>query len=636
VVGFPACFKPEPISWGSIELRLLALLCASLFVTSVVGLAQTAGSGTVTIGGSEQGPIYPCGHRHCATYDSGQISITVNGFKATTNYSNSSGQRNSQQLASSLAAKLNAATSPVTAAVSSTKITLISKVAGASSNYPLSTQVTHSSLFANASFTATPSGSTLSGGSGGPVAVGTVIKQTSNNTSLCSSSSDPGGNPSYCSAFFNGFNTNSSNTSAQTLVPDSPAGHVSNISLRQLMYSGWTGRMICEYQPWFGLSGHKSVGYNENSAATVNAQNSFMIAEGCDINLIDWYGSLDPSQSFNLTTANTVFADLNRRSGFPLKYGIMEDKGALKSTCPTSGQSESSTIACLEGALIQDMDYVNVHYASSSVYWTDAGQPVVVEFVTKSDWPVLTASDWDTVWSAVKAHTDIYAAPFKYIFQFGAFTTAAYDNGRFGWIQPPLFSSTQQFWWGSVTSASPTYLDTLYSAGLSHPSQLTIGALWKGFDDNAASWGSNRVIAQQCGQVLLNTANEMAKYFGGSNPQIPYAQVITWNDYEEGTAVEDGIDNCYTVNASLTGSMLTWSLTASDSIYASTSTIHHYTVYYGDASGNLYLAAQNLPVTTNSLDLSSLVPPGTWNIYVEMVGKPLIINRMSSAVTFIH
>ena len=466
--------------------------------------------------------------------------------------------------------------------------------------------------------------------------MGTVVRQESNNTSLCSSSSDPGGNLSYCSTFFNGFNSNPNDTSAETLVPAPPAGHVSNISLKQLMYPGWTGRMICEYQPWFGLSSHKSVGYNENSSATVGAQDSFMIAEGCDINLIDWYGSLDPNQSFNLTTANTVFADLNGRSGYPLKYGVMEDKGALKSTCPTSGQTEASTVSCLQGALIKDMDYVNTHYANSPVYWTDAGQPVVVSFVTKSDWPILTSTDWGTIWSAVKGHTDTYTAPFKYIFQFGSFTTATYDNGRFGWVQPPVFSTTQQFWWGSVTSASPTYLDTLYSAGLSHPSQLTIGALWKGFDDNSASWGSNRVIAQQCGQVLLKTANEIFKYFGGSNPQIPYVQVVTWNDYEEGTAVEDGIDNCYTVHSSITASLLTWSLVPSDSTYASTATVHHFTVYYADASGNLYLAASNVPVTANSLDLSSVVPPGTWNVYVEMVGQPLIINRMSNAVTLIH
>jgi len=203
-------------------------------------------------------------------------------------------------------------------------------------------------------------------------------------------------------------------------------------------------------------------------------------------------------------------------------------------------------------------------------------------------------------------------------------------------VQPSAYTATQQFWWGSKTSASPTYLDSFYSAGRTHQSQLTIGALYKGFDDYNASWGTNRVIAQQCGQVLLNTANEIAKYFGGANPQIPYVQVITWNDYEEGTSVEDGIDNCYTVNSSISGSVLSWSLTASDSIYARTSTVHHFNVYFADAGGSLYPAASNLAVTTNSLDLSALVPAGTWTMYVEMVGQPLIINRMSRGVTFIH
>jgi len=401
------------------------------------------------------------------------------------------------------------------------------------------------------------------------------------------------------------------------------------------MYSGWTGKVICEYQPWFGLASHASVGYNENNSATVTAQNSFMLREGCDINLVDFYGPVDPNQSFNFTTTNAVFTDLNGRSGYPLKFGIMEDKGALISRCPTSNQTESATLTCLQNALNSDMDYIKANYASSGVYFTDGGNPVIFSFVTKAVWPILTATDWDAIWSAVKAHTDTYSAPFKYIHQFGSFTGAAYDNGRFGWVQPPVYSSTQQFWWGSSTSASPTYLDNFYSAGLTRPTQLTIGALYKGFDDNNASWGKNRVIAQQCGQVLLKTANEISKYFGGSSPQIPYVQVITWNDYEEGTAVEDGIDNCYTVNSSLSGSQLTWSLATSDS-YASTTTIHHFNVYYVDPAGNLYPAASNLPVTTNTIDLSSLVPSGTWTVYVEMVGQPLIINRMSGGLTYIH
>jgi hypothetical protein len=619
------------MSWPNLFATSTFLLFALLAAE-----AQTPGQGSVTINGSLQGPLYACGNTSCPTYDSGQITIVINGYQATTNYSRAGGQKTAQQLANSLATQLSAAGSPVTATLAKTKINLTSKLSGTSSNYPLSTVVTHSRLFASASFSATPSGPTLTGGTGGPVSIGTLTHQTLNNTSLCSSSNDPGGNLSYCSAFFEGFDTNPLNAGAETLVVDSPAGHVSSLSIKQLLYPGWNGRLICEYQPWFGLSSHKSVGYNENSSATVTAQDSFMISEGCDINLIDWYGSLSPNQTFNLATANAVFADLNVRSGYPLKFGIMEDKGALRYSCPTSGLSESGTVSCLQNTLSQDMDYINTHYANSAVYWSDAGHPVIAYFGGKADWPILTATDWDGVWSAVKAHTDTYAIPFKFVFQFGSFTTAAYDNGRFGWVQPPAYSSTQQFWWGSVTTASPTYLDTLYSAGLSHPSQLTIGALYKGFDDYNASWGGNRVIAEQCGQVLFKAANEISKYFGGVNPQIPYVQVVTWNDYEEGTSVEDGVDNCYTVNASLTGSTLNWSLIASDPTYASTSTIHHFTVYYADASGNLYLAASNLPVTTKAQDLSSIVPSGTWNIYVEMVGQPLVINRMSNAVTLIH
>ena len=611
-------------------------VCLCLFLPISVAFAQTAGTGWVSISGSLQGPIYPCGNSSCPTYDSGRIQVTVNGFAAAATYSHAASQRTANQLASSLATQLNAAASPVKATASKSKITITSKLAGSVSNYPLTTSVTHLNSFANGSFSATASGPALAGGSGGPASIGTLIQQTSNNASACASSSDPGGNWPYCSAFFDGFNTNPSNTSAETPIPASPSGHVSNISIKQLMYPGWTGRLICEYQPWFGLSSHKSVGYNENQSATVAAQDSFMITEGCDINLIDFYGSLDPNQSFNLATANAVFNDLNVRSGYPLKFGIMEDKGALISSCPTSNQTESTTLTCLENALISDMDYINTHYANSSVYFTDAGQPVIFSFVTKSVWPILTSADWDTIWSAVKAHTDTYTAHFKYVMQFGAFTSSSYDNGRFGWVQPPVYSPTQQLWWGSSTGSSPTYLDNFYSSGLTHPSQLTVGALWKGFDDNNASWSGNRVIAQQCGQVLLNTANQIAKYFGGSNPQIPYVQVITWNDYEEGTDVENGIDNCYRVNASLAGSQLSWSLATSDPTYATSSTVHHFNVYYADAGANLYIAASNLSVTTTAVDISSLVPPGTWTVYVEMVGQPLIINRMSNGVTFIH
>lgn len=611
---------------------LSIFLC--LFSTFSFAQTWTAATGSATISGNEQGPIFPCGRKTCPTYDSGQIKLTVNGFSAAVSFSHQSGKNSATALASTLAGILNQPSSPVIASVSGSKITMTSKITGLNTNYRLSAKVSYNTRFSHPSFMAALSGTALAGGSGVmPAPIGPLGAEVSNNTSACSSSSDLLGNLLYCGNLFEGSSANPLDSAAQTLAPDSPAGHVSNVSLHELMYDGWNGKMICEYQPWFGNPSHKDIGYNENDSRTVIAQDSAMINQGCDIVLIDYYGMLNPAQSFDLTTTNLIAADLNSRAGTPLKFGLMEDKGALTSSCPTNGAGVDQT-ACLQTALIKEMDSIHQNYANTNAYWTDNGQPVIVSFVTQSGW-TNPSPNWTTIWTNVKIHTDTYSTPFKYILQYGSFTTAPYDNGRFGWIQVTAYDATKQFWWGSNSNPSPTYLDSLYSSGRTHPSQLTIGALYKGFDDNYAAWGGNRVMAQQCGQVLLNTALEVNKYFGGANPQIRYMQVVTWNDYEEGSEVESGIDNCYTVSASLSGNLLSWSLLSSD-LYASPATVHHFNVYFADASGNLYPAATNLPTTAASLDLSTLVPSGTWNIYVEMVGQPLILNRMSDGLTYIH
>src|SRR5437867_9779383 len=119
-----------------LRLRVLAVLSTSILLAFGLAQAQTPGTAAVTISGSEQGPIYPCGNSTCPTYDSGQITITVNGFSATTNYSKSRSQKTPTQLANALAAKLNTAASPVTAIVAKSKITMTAKFQGALSKYP--------------------------------------------------------------------------------------------------------------------------------------------------------------------------------------------------------------------------------------------------------------------------------------------------------------------------------------------------------------------------------------------------------------------------------------------------------------------------------------------------------------------
>src|SRR5947208_16721001 len=98
----------------------------------------------------------------------------------------------------------------------------------------------------------------------------------------------------------------------------------------------------------------------------------------------------------------------------------------------------------------------------------------------------------------------------------------------------------------------------------------------------------------------MDTASEIRKYYGSSGAQLPYVQLVTWNDYEEGTALEGGGDNCYSVNASMLGNVVAWSVAASDP-YASTWTIHHYNVYFADSNEKLYSSGTEQPLKANPL-----------------------------------
>ncbi len=91
------------------------------------------------------------------------------------------------------------------------------------------------------------------------------------------------------------------------------------------------------------------------------------------------------------------------------------------------------------------------------------------------------------------------------------------------------------------------------------PKEETIGAAYKGFNDTLASWGSNRIMNQQCGQTWLETFSKINSMYNSGKP-LPYLQLVTWNDYEEATEIESGIDNCLTVSASAAANSLQWSV----------------------------------------------------------------------------
>jgi len=67
--------------------------------------------------------------------------------------------------------------------------------------------------------------------------------------------------------------------------------------------------------------------------------------------------------------------------------------------------------------------------------------------------------------------------------------------------------------------------------------------VWPGFDDTRASWSLNRHIDQRCGKTLQDTLRVFAE---NNDPEhlMPFVLIATWNDYEEGTAIENGLARC--------------------------------------------------------------------------------------------
>src|SRR6185503_15239562 len=127
------------------------------------------------------------------------------------------------------------------------------------------------------------------------------------------------------------------------------------------------------------------------------------------------------------------------------------------------------------------------------------------------------------------------------------------------------------------------------------------------------------VMQQQCGQTWLSTFAKANSMWSTSN-QLAFFQLVTWNDYEEATEIETGIDNCVSVNASVAGSTLNWSVSGSES------TIDHYTAFIS-SDGQDLMSLGDVPAGIHALDLGSFgFTSGTYSVYVKAVGKPSILN----------
>jgi len=342
--------------------------------------------------------------------------------------------------------------------------------------------------------------------------------------------------------------------------------------------------------PWFGDPKHEDVGYRSNDRDEVSRQVADMISRGIEGAIIDWYG---PNSGMKNESTMALMKEAERQN---FEFAISEDAGSLRE-CEKRGCNVTDQ-------LISDLKYAAEHFESSPAYVRFDNRPAVFSFGLEK-YPI----DWKRVQRSVPLQ------PLLFFRNSGAFSNPDAD-GAYSWIAPETVNSNDPM--------AMQYLERFYSKA-QQSNKIAMGSAYKGFDDAEASWGKGRVIDQQCGLTWL-AAFALTGRFYSSRHQLPALMIPTWNDYEEGTEIETGIDNCVSIKAGITGESLSWSLAGPEE------TLDHIAILAGSSSR--WMDVAELPAKSGSIPIRDLhLDSGATDLCVQAIGKASLLNHSSGAIS---
>lgn len=281
-----------------------------------------------------------------------------------------------------------------------------------------------------------------------------------------------------------------------------------------------TPTLLAVYMPWFGDHTHLDVGYSSHDPKVMRKQIEQARGLGIAGFVVDWYGDSAPFSDSNFALLQKVASKSHFQVA--LLYNEPEDEDA---------EATDGAIAALDKAY---KSYIGPTAKYKDAYLTYQGRPVIFVFPKQGH----------VDWNQVHAHCSNWAAAPLLIYKDEPPAAIAGDfAGSYAWVQPGAGGwSTDGSNWGEQ------YLDYFYKMMTTkHPDKIAIGAAWPGFDDSAAKWGLNRHMRNNCGQTFDDTFHLYNRYYDSTNP-LPFMLIETWNDHEEGTAIERGIASGCTVD----------------------------------------------------------------------------------------
>jgi hypothetical protein len=374
--------------------------------------------------------------------------------------------------------------------------------------------------------------------------------------------------------------------------------NISKVNVHTLLYPGSTTKVLVHYLPWWDGSPRSNgitTGYKSNDPAYVRKLFADLTSRGVDGVIIDWYGQTD-------FTDAAWQASMPALAKFPnLSYSIMIDAGSF---------NKNRCAGCdINGTILYNLAYIEQKYFPTSQYLKYNGHPVVAEFGVTP----LPGVDWAKIQAA---HPEIY-----WIHLDNAVSTPGFNipssAGSFLWINPPAPSEAKT---NTAGMAEPNYF---YTRAQAEPAKLGFGAAFGGFDNSLATWngGTPRTIPQACGATWLSTFGTINKYYSATK-QLPYLQLVTWNDYEEGTALEVGIDNCATLGVTVSADKRQLTVKLSHA-----ATVDHLELYSRSSTG-VWNLTNTFAATMVTIPING--SPGTF--YLKAIGKPFMKNVLSPAI----
>ena len=427
---------------------------------------------------------------------------------------------------------------------------------------------------------------------------------------------------------FTGTVTKTNGTQVDNGLP--PARPISDVPIQSLITYG-SPRVFVHLQGWFctpatnnACDGHIVIGNNDHDSTHIQAVVDDMRRRGISGVMVDWYGPSswsDKTAQLVQTYADQICASAGNPTPCPFSVGFVIDAGASE----YSGCTSTTCTQIFEN----DVNYIDSTYYNGhgTGLRTNDGRPIVANFELQQ-----YAIDFG------QAHSNLSAFNPVFIFNGRSEMPSNGGDGAYEWVYPQSDPNNDN------TSGVSSFYSS-FPAG-----KIPIGTGYIGFDDSAASWGKGRKMNRRCGKTWLQIVNDIN---GPQSVPVDYVQLPTWDDYEEGSELETGIDNCLTsITGSTSGDTLTlkpiygaqpFDVNPQPSDVGDASSLSRYDVWYttqdpsqaaNDNDVSLTLAGSAPAANGTIINLANgsfQFPANTqvW-LFVNAVGQPFIQNHINT------